>query len=73
MRMISTLKQTKAEAALWNPPPPSPLRTGRADDRSCRENDELIPPLIHLDGENEKIMTGTLFGVPWRIRRQYIR
>lgn len=32
------------------------------------ENDELIKSLIDLEGENEKIMTGSLFGVPWRIR-----
>ena len=31
-------------------------------------HDELISAIIALDGENEKIMTGNLFGVPWRIR-----
>ena len=32
------------------------------------ESDELIRSLLDLPGENEKIMTGELFGVPWRIR-----
>ena len=32
------------------------------------EADPLIKSLIDLPGENEKIMTGELFGVPWRIR-----
>lgn len=32
------------------------------------ENDPLIKSLIDLPGENEKIMTGSLFGIPWRIR-----
>ena len=32
------------------------------------ERDPLIKALIDLPGENEKIMTGTLFGIPWRIR-----
>jgi hypothetical protein len=35
---------------------------------SVAQNDELIASLIELSGENEKIMTGSLFGVPWRIR-----
>lgn len=30
--------------------------------------DPLIQSLIAMPGENEKIMTGELFGVPWRIR-----
>lgn len=30
--------------------------------------DPLIQSLIEMPGENEKIMTGELFGVPWRIR-----
>lgn len=33
----------------------------------CR-NDKLISSLIGMPGENEVIMTGELFGVPWRIR-----
>lgn len=32
------------------------------------QNDPLIRSLIELPGENEKIMTGELWGVPWRIR-----
>lgn len=32
------------------------------------QNDPLIQSLIELPGENEKIMTGELWGVPWRIR-----
>lgn len=32
------------------------------------QNDPLIRSLIDLPGENEKIMTGELWGVPWRIR-----
>lgn len=32
------------------------------------KNDPLIRSLIDLPGENEKIMTGELWGVPWRIR-----
>ena len=32
------------------------------------EQDPLIKSLVDLPGENEQIMTGTLFGVPWRIR-----
>ena len=32
------------------------------------EGDPLIRSLLDLPGENEMIMTGELFGVPWRIR-----
>lgn len=32
------------------------------------EKDPLIKSLVNLPGENEKVMTGTLFGIPWRIR-----
>lgn len=32
------------------------------------ENDELIRSLIDMQGESEAIMTGKLFGVPWRVR-----
>lgn len=32
------------------------------------ENDPLIKSLLDLPGENEMIMHGKLFGVPWRIR-----
>lgn len=32
------------------------------------QNDELIKSLIDMPGENEVIMTGILFGVPWRVR-----
>ena len=32
------------------------------------QNDPLISSILDLPGENEKIMTGQLFGVPWRIR-----
>ena len=32
------------------------------------ERDELIKSLIDMPGESEKIMTGELFGIPWRIR-----
>lgn len=31
-------------------------------------SDPLIKSLIDMDGENEVIMTGNLFGVPWKIR-----
>lgn len=39
-------------------------------DRMIRvaETDELISSLLALEGENEKILTGTIFGVPWRVR-----
>lgn len=30
--------------------------------------DPLIKSLIDMPGENEKIMTGELFGIPWRVR-----
>ena len=33
----------------------------------CKE-DPLIQSLIDFPGENEKIMTGKLFGMPWKIR-----
>lgn len=32
------------------------------------ENDPLIKSLVDMPGENEMIMTGKLFGIPWRIR-----
>lgn len=32
------------------------------------EDDELISALLALEGENEKILTGEIFGVPWRVR-----
>ena len=32
------------------------------------EQDPLIKSLVDMPGENEKIMSGFLFGVPWRIR-----
>ena len=32
------------------------------------ENEELIRSLIDMEGENEVILTGKLFGVPWRVR-----
>ncbi len=32
------------------------------------ESDPAIKKFIDMPGENEKIMTGNLFGVPWRIR-----
>lgn len=32
------------------------------------ERDPVIKRFIDMDGENEKIMTGELFGVPWKIR-----
>lgn len=35
---------------------------------ACLEKDEFIASLLQLKGENEKILTGELFGVPWRIR-----
>lgn len=31
-------------------------------------NDELCMSFVNMPGENEKIITGTLFGVPWKIR-----
>lgn len=31
-------------------------------------SDPLIKSLIDLPGENEKILTGELFGIPWRVR-----
>jgi len=31
-------------------------------------NDDLMRRFIEMPGENEKIMTGTLFGVPWKMR-----
>lgn len=35
---------------------------------SVAERDPLIKSLVDMPGENEKIMTGVLFGIPWRIR-----
>lgn len=35
---------------------------------AAAESDELIKLLIDMPGENEKIMSGKIFGVPWRIR-----
>ena len=35
---------------------------------AAAEADPLIKSLIDMPGENEKIMTGNIFGVPWRIR-----
>lgn len=32
------------------------------------EADELISSLLALPGENEKVMTGEIFGVPWKVR-----
>jgi hypothetical protein len=32
------------------------------------KDDNLIKSFIDMPGENEKIMTGVLFGIPWRIR-----
>lgn len=41
----------------------------RADEMiQVAKSDPLISSLIALPGENEQIMTGELFGVPWRIR-----
>lgn len=34
----------------------------------CATDDPLISNIINMPGENEKILTGELFGVPWRIR-----
>lgn len=31
-------------------------------------NDPLIRSLVEMEGENEKIFSGYLFGIPWRIR-----
>lgn len=35
---------------------------------SVAMDDPFIRSLVELEGENEMIMTGVLFGVPWRIR-----
>lgn len=35
---------------------------------AAAHNDALIQSLIDMPGENEKIMTGLIWGVPWRIR-----
>lgn len=32
------------------------------------KNDEYISSIISLPGENEKIMTGEIFGIPWKIK-----
>ena len=32
------------------------------------QSDPLIKSLVDMPGENEKIMTGVLFGMPWKIR-----
>ncbi len=61
------LKQTKAEAEQGIRRKRAPFE--QADKMiQTAENDELIKSLIAMPGENEKIMTGKLFGVPWRIR-----
>ncbi len=61
------LKQTKAEAAAG-------IRRLRAPYElankmiATAEADPMIKSLLAMDGENEMIMTGEIFGVPWRIR-----
>lgn len=61
------LKQTKAEAEQGIRRKRAPFE--QADKMiQTAESDELIKSLIEMPGENEKIMTGKLFGVPWRVR-----
>lgn len=61
------LKATKADIAAGVRRKKAPYE--KADEMiRTAENDELIKTFIDMPGENEKIMTGVLFGVPWRIR-----
>lgn len=60
-------KQTKAQAAAGIREKFAPYV--KADEMiAVAEADPLIKSLIDMPGENEKIVTGTLFGVPWRAR-----
>ncbi|MEG1564287.1 MAG: PD-(D/E)XK nuclease-like domain-containing protein [Bacteroides sp.] len=61
------LKQTKEEARLGIRRLRAPFELAEKMIATA-ENDELISSLIALPGENEKIMHGILFGVPWRTR-----
>lgn len=60
-------KQTKAQAAAGIFEKYAPFAV--ADKMiavAC--NDPVIQSLLEIPGENEKILTGEIFGVPWRIR-----
>lgn len=61
------LKPTKKETELGIRRPRAPFL--KADAMiSCATSDPLISSILSMPGENEKIMSGVLFGVPWRIR-----
>ena len=60
-------KQTKAQALAGIREKFAPYV--KADEMiAVAEADPLIKSLIDMPGETEKIVTGTLFGVPWRAR-----
>lgn len=60
-------KQTKAQAAAGVFEKYAPY--SMADKMIATAiNDPVISSFLGMDGENEKILTGKIFGVPWRIR-----
>lgn len=61
------LKQTKAEAAAGIRRLRAPYELANKMIKVA-EVDPMIKTLLDMDGENEMIMTGEIFGVPWRIR-----
>lgn len=61
------LKQTKQEAAQGIRRLRAPFAQAEKMIRVA-EKDPLIAAILDMPGENEKILTGEIFGVPWRIR-----
>lgn len=60
-------RRTKAEQEMGVFPKYAPYE--KADQMiACAYNDPLIRSLIDMPGEPEVIMTGELFGVPWKVR-----
>lgn len=60
-------KQTKAQAAAGIFEKYAPFAMAdKMIATAC--NDPVIQSLLDMPGENEKILTGEIFGVPWRIR-----
>lgn len=61
------LKQTKAEMSLGIRRLKAPYVQAEKMIQTA-VNDPLIATIMDMPGENEKILTGKIFGVPWRIR-----
>ena len=61
-------KQTKAQAAAGAEPEKYAPYVKADEMIAVAEADPLIKSLIDMPGETEKIVTGTLYGVPWRAR-----